>query len=108
MIRKTFCLLIFTFCSCQESASTAIPKLSKQLKSKITKERSQAALAAGAYGQDAAPLTEDLIRLLSDKNGGTRSAAAFALRKIDSKDARKALLKAQAVEAKVNSEDVTD
>jgi len=94
LIRKIFCILLLVFISCGESAETAIPKLSLQLKSKVRKERSQAALRAGSYGTDAAPLTQDLIRLLHDPNGGVRSAAAFALRAINNEEGNKALKQA--------------
>ena len=55
------------------------------------KVRVRAAQRLATYGPDAKPAEDLLIRLLKDKNGGVRSAAAYALRKIGTKKATRAL-----------------
>ncbi len=77
--------------SCKESASTAVPKLVLELKSKESGERNRAALRLASYGKEATPAVRPLIGLLADSNPGVRSSAAYALRQIDTPEARKAL-----------------
>ncbi len=76
---------LLTIAACQESAKTAIPKLTKDLSSKNSHTRNQAALKLAGYGKDADPAVPNLIYLLRDPNGGVRSSAAFALRSIENK-----------------------
>ena len=68
-----------------------MPRLSKQLSDKDAHKRNEAALALAAYGKAAEPATSALIRALWDDNMGVRSAAALALDKIGSAQAKKAI-----------------
>jgi HEAT repeat protein len=77
--------------SCKESADVAVPALVADLGSQDSGERNRAALRLASYGKDAAPAVRSLIRLLGDDNSGVRSSAAYALRQIDTPEARKAL-----------------
>lgn len=93
---KNFSLCFFVssfllFSACKESAETAIPRLVKQLSSPVQRERSQAALELARYGKEAKDAVPALIETLKDPNGGVKSNAAFALRSIDTQEARKAL-----------------
>jgi HEAT repeat protein len=95
-VRKIIIILMFLFSSffffaCKESASKAVPALVFQLSSKESGERNRAALRLASYGKEAAPAVPALIKLLSDKNPGVRTSAAYALRQVDTPEARKAL-----------------
>ncbi|MCB0343870.1 MAG: HEAT repeat domain-containing protein [Bdellovibrionales bacterium] len=68
-----------------------IPKLIKQLKSSDSSARNNAAMKLGSYGGDAQSAVRPLASLLNDENGGVRSSAAFALRKIGTPEAKRAL-----------------
>ena len=83
--------LLSSLLACREAAETAIPKLIHELGAKDSKTRSQAAQQLAGYGSDASKAVPALVRTLEDPNGGVRSSAAFALRKIDTPQARKAL-----------------
>jgi len=88
---KIAAIILLVLTSCGEPASTAIPRLQKELQSKESGARNKAALALASYGKDAAPAIPSLIRLLSDDNGGVRTSAAYALRNIGTKEAILAL-----------------
>lgn len=69
-----------------------VPGLVRELGSSESKTRSQAALRLGRIGSPhAVPAVGPLIALLGDENPGVRSAAAYALRQIDTPEARAAL-----------------
>jgi len=87
------CILLsaFILTSCGESPDTVVPVLIKELQSKDSQERNRAALKLASYGDKADPATKELIHLLKDDNGGVRSSAAYALRKIGSPKAQAAL-----------------
>lgn len=76
---------------CKEAADTAVPKLEKELLSKESSKRNQAALALAAYGPDAKKAIPALTRRLQDENSGVRTSAAFALRSIGTAEAERAL-----------------
>lgn len=84
-------LASFSFISCGENPDTAVPSLIKELQSKDSQERNRAALKLANFGEKAEPATKALIHLLKDDNGGVRSSAAYALRKIGSPQAQAAL-----------------
>ena len=84
-------LLLLFFSGCKESAETAVPKAVEQLQSKDAHQRNAAAQRLSAYGGDAADAVKPLTRALWDNNMGVRTSAAYALRKIDTKEARQAL-----------------
>jgi HEAT repeat protein len=89
-----FLLLLSFFClfsACRESPETAVPSLVTKLSSSESGDRNRAALKLASYGKKAEPAVKPLIRLLQDDNGGVRSSAAYALRQIDTLEARKAL-----------------
>lgn len=69
-----------------------VPKLMQDLKSRDPSVIGKAALALGRIGPPHSNLAEkELIILLRHENPGVRSGAAYALRKIDSEAARRAL-----------------
>jgi len=68
-----------------------LPIYIKQLKSQESSVRNKAALSLAKFGADGEKAVPALIKLLSDKNGGVRSSAAYALRSIDTPQARRAL-----------------
>jgi len=59
------------------------------LSSRVAKERNNAALKLGRCGSKAARAVPLLEQLLYDENVGVQSAAAYALRKIDTPAARR-------------------
>ena len=75
-------LLLGTLPACKEAASTAVPKLIKQLNAKESSQRNEAAQSLARYGTEAQPATQALVRALWDDNLGVRSSAAYALGKI--------------------------
>lgn len=79
------------FASCTEPAETAVPRLVEQLKSRDAHQRNLAARALADYEEEAEPAVKQLIKTLWDDNIGVRSSAAYALTKIGSKDALKAI-----------------
>ena len=81
------------FSACGASVED-IPRLKKELSSPDASQRNKAALALAGLGEKAQPAEDALIRLLSDKNSGVKSSAAYALRAIDTPKARAALDKA--------------
>lgn len=88
---RIFFLIMFFLISCKEQASTAVPRLIKDLDAKESGVRNKAALKLGSYQKDAEMAVPKLIQLLSDVNGGVRTSAAFALRSIGTKEAHNAL-----------------
>ena len=93
MAKLFLSILLLTLSSC--NSATELKTLKRDLRSSDTKVKNQAALRAASFGKSAEPLVPELIMLLRDPNGGVRSSAAFALREIDSDDARAALEKAK-------------
>ena len=88
-------LLAFLFLGCGPSPEE-VPALVEGLRSPKSSVRNESALKLGRIG---APYAERavpaLVNLLSDENPGVQSAAAFALRKIDTQEARTALDRAR-------------
>lgn len=93
-MKRLICLLICLLLSSCGPGVEEIPRLKRDLSSSDSSKRSEAALSLGRMGPKAQPAEDALIRLLSDKNGGVKSAAAYALREIDTPKARKALERA--------------
>lgn len=77
-----------------------IPTLERSLSSAKAKERNDAALALARCGDDASAAVGRLSELLYDENVGVQSAAAYALRKIDTQAAREYLKRAEAARRK--------
>jgi len=69
-------------------SSADVETLTPDLYSSSAKERSSAAWALARCGSKAEPAVRRLAELLYDENTGVQSAAAFALRKIDTPSAR--------------------
>jgi len=89
MYRLLLTLLILVGCG---DPKKEVPQLEKKLFSVEAKERSKAALRLGRIGSPhGVRAVPTLIRLLGDENPGVRSAAAYALREIDTPHARAAL-----------------
>lgn len=63
----------------------------KQLQSVDSHERNTAAQGLAAYGLSAKQAVKPLTRALHDENSGVQSSAAYALRKIDTPEARQVL-----------------
>lgn len=85
-----FCGLLLTSVACGPSKEE-LPQLIKDLRSSESATRNKAALALAEFGTDGEKAVPSLIQLLNDKSGGVRSSAAYALRKIDTPEARRAL-----------------
>lgn len=86
-------LFCFLAACCDEKT---IPSKTRQLYSESAKERNDAALALAKCGSSASSAVSRLVSLLTDENVSVQSSAAYALRKIDTPDARAALERATA------------
>jgi HEAT repeat protein len=69
-------------------SSDQIPSFIRLLNSSDAKDRNDAALALARCGEKAERAVPRLSQLLYDDNVGVQSAAAYALRKIDTPSAR--------------------
>lgn len=85
------CLLLNACCD-----SSAIPEHTRNLYSSDAKERNLAALALARCGENAKGAVPRLTAMLYDSNVGVQSSAAYALRQIDTQEARDALKRATA------------
>jgi HEAT repeat protein len=96
-VRRTlwFGVAIAFLSSCCDEAS--IPRFRSNLQSKLPGDRNDAALQLARCGSAANAAVPRLAQLLYDENKGVQSSAAYALRKIDSAEARKALEEVMAV-----------
>ena len=74
-----------------------LPKATLGLYSANVRERTEALHALSRCGASAEPSVQRIAALMYDGNVGVASAAAYALRKIDSKQAREALSQAEAM-----------
>jgi HEAT repeat protein len=74
----------------------ALPKMKRDLYSQTASERNEAALGLARCGAKAKDVVPRLSSMLYDSNVGVQSSAAYALREIDTPDARRALEQAQA------------
>jgi HEAT repeat protein len=89
-VTRTLCVFsLFLLSSCCDEAN--IPRFRTGLQSPLAKERNESALSLARCGSAAKAAVPRLTQLLYDENKGVQSSAAYALRKIDSPDARKAL-----------------
>jgi len=79
------------FASCKSVSKEELPQLIRDLKSSESTVRNQAAMKLAGLEGDGAEAVPALIAALYDPNGGVRSSAAFALRKIGTPAANKAL-----------------
>lgn len=70
--------------------------MTKLLYSERAKDRNAGALSLARCGEDAQGAVGKLSQLLYDPNPGVQSAAAYALREIDTKQAQAALARAEA------------
>ena len=77
---------------CNESR---IPQAMRGLNSSEARERNEALQVLAQCGERGASAVPRIAALLHDKNVGVASSAAYALRKIDSKEARTALKTAE-------------
>ncbi|MCO6429929.1 MAG: HEAT repeat domain-containing protein [Deltaproteobacteria bacterium] len=73
-----------------------IPDHINKLYSGSAKDRNQAALDLSRCGSSAAKAVPRLGQLIYDENVGVQSSAAYALRRIDTEEARKILERAEA------------
>jgi HEAT repeat protein len=90
LILILFIVLIQACCDKKE-----IPELMKLLNSGKAENKNKAALALASCGEDAKGAVPILGKLIYDENVGVQSSAAYALRKIDTKEARKILKSAE-------------
>ena len=74
----------------------AIPKMSHELYSSDASTRNTAALGLARCGDRAKSAVPRLAALLYDPNVGVQSSASYALRKIDTREARRAIEDAMA------------
>ncbi|MBX7143923.1 MAG: hypothetical protein K1X79_05680 [Oligoflexia bacterium] len=80
------CVLVVLLAGCCDEK--AIPREVEALYSSAAKERNEAALALARCGGEASRAVGRLGQLLYDQNVGVQSSAAYALRKIDTPEAR--------------------
>ncbi len=73
----------------------ALPKMKRNLYSQNASDRNEAALGLARCGAKAKDVVPRLASMLYDSNVGVQSSAAYALREIDTPDARRALEQAQ-------------
>ncbi len=90
-ISFTVSTLILSSCCNQDSIPTLINKLS----SSDTRERSKSAWELAKCGEKARNAVPQLTEMLYDSNAGVQSAASYALRKIDTAEARQAISQAR-------------
>lgn len=81
------CICILTLTGCCDSER--IPGYIRNLNSSSASERNEAALKLARCGGKAERAVPTLAQLLYDDNVGVQSAAAYALRKIDTPSARR-------------------
>lgn len=81
--------IIFAVTSCCNDQE--VPQAIEKLYSSSAKERNKAAMDLSRCGSKAEKAVPKLTELLYDENVGVQSSAAYALRKIDTKNARAAL-----------------
>jgi HEAT repeat protein len=79
---------------CNESE---LPNAQRGLYSPDTREQTRALQALARCGDKADSSVQRIVALMYDKNVGVASAAAYALRKIDTKQAREALHQAESI-----------
>ena len=94
-MHKAFASAVFicsTFTACCDTEN--LPKNIQALNSPSPKVRNQAALDLASCGESASKAVPRLGRLLYDENVGVQSSAAYALRKIDTDEAREILERA--------------
>jgi HEAT repeat protein len=92
-LSRFFLVIVFLLSACCKEEK--IPKLSRDLYSSSSKDRNDAALELARCGSAASKTVSRLGQLLYDENIGVQSAAAYALRKIDTKEARAILKRAE-------------
>jgi HEAT repeat protein len=89
-------LCAITVCSitgcCDQSA---LPKAMRNLSSSDVREKNRALQIIAQCGSRGEAAVPRIIQLMYDDNVGVASSAAYALRKIDSKEARAALRRAE-------------
>lgn len=88
LILLPFILLLFVSCGPDRQQVKA---LTKKLRSADASERNSAAMDLAGASKHADLAVPALIKALSDRNGGVQSSAAYALRKLDTPEARQAL-----------------
>jgi len=76
---------------CKLVDKAELPQLLNDLKHQDSHVRSKAAMRIAGLEEDGVEAVPALIETLSDINGGVRSSAAFALRKIGTPEAKQAL-----------------
>ena len=86
-----FVAVVILLTSCAGLSREEVDKKIKDLKSQDTATRSQAALALADGGDEAKRAVPVLAAMLRDPNAGVRTSAAFALRKIGTAEAARAL-----------------
>jgi len=89
--RFVLCALVFAGC-CDESR---VPEAHRQLYSARDRDRTEALQVLSRCGTRAESSVQRIAALMYDRNVGVASAAAYALRTIDSEQAREALKRAE-------------
>jgi HEAT repeat protein len=93
-----YLLIIFSLSSCCDKKQ--IPSYHKALFSNNAKMKNQAALDLARCGEAAGVAVPRLAELLYDDNVGVQSSAAYALRKIDTEQARAVIERVEAARSK--------
>lgn len=96
MKRKLTIFLLLTMLAggCRNTGEADVKRVIKAMHSSDPAVRNQAALEAAGFGDAASKVVPELIRLLNDENRGVQSGAAYALRRIGTPEAERALARA--------------
>jgi HEAT repeat protein len=87
LLKVQICFLFnMALCSCCNQND--VPALIEKLNSSKARDQSQAALDLASCGSKASKAVPKLAELLYDENVGVQSSASYALRKIDTPEAR--------------------
>ncbi len=91
MKRAAFAILLLFAAGCHKTTEADLKRVIKAMHSADPTVRNQAALEAAGFSGAADKVVPELIRLLDDENRGVQSGAAYALRRLGTAEARKAL-----------------
>lgn len=88
----TLVLIAITLYGCHAATEADVKRVIKEMSSPDPAVRNQAAMEAANFGPLGPKVVPVLVKLLmNDENNGVRSGAAYALRKIGTPEANKAL-----------------
>lgn len=100
MLRKFLCIPLIVICLSNCCDSSSIPKNLSKLDSDKNRDRNEAALALARCGSKASSAVPRLAELLYDESVGIQSSAAYALREINTPEAREVMARVEAARRK--------